>query len=146
MEVSVHDEIMQDTVRDDQSADTADIETLTVAASPRALVAVGVCDAVQQCSATSLLSVDTVPASGSVLALEGRDMFPQATVEDVAHNRSQIIQPAPPSVLRHLGWAGNHASVEGVASNRFFSLGTDSDDEQIAARSCSDTDSVPTRP
>ena len=104
MEVSVHDELpCRDTVRDDQSADTADIETLTVAASPRALVAAGVGDAVQPCSATSLLSMDTVHASRSVLALAGRDIFPQATEEDVAHNRSHIVQPAPPSALIHDG-------------------------------------------
>ena len=60
---------------------------------------------------------------------------------DVAHSRSQIFQPAPPSALRRAGVTGNHAS------NRFFSFATDSDDDQIIVeRSCSDTDSVPTRP
>ena len=37
--------------------------------------------------------------------------------------------------------------VKGVASNRFFSLATDSDDDRaIVGRSCSDIDNVPTRP
>ena len=70
----------------------------------------------------------------SVLALAGRDVFPQATEEDAAHNRSQIIQPAPPSALRRAGVTGNHAS------NRFFSFATDSDDDQIIF------ERVPTRP
>ena len=52
-------------------------------------------------------------------------------------------EPAP-SAFRHVGVTGNDASVEGVASNRFFSFATDSDDDQIAERSCSDIYSVPT--